>query len=221
MYVIYSLPYFFSFQVRYCSCSIDIWSKSWPFSLDRWLFHNYPLDSTILVILYVFIKHPLIWRGDFSSTWRVTWGYHGVIAWVTQANTTVEQIYYFLIFNIKSIYVLYFHTYMYYKRILVVSNFALAKRWLKKIFKPARNSFKYIYPQNVFRHSMFLWCLSYWFYTHFTGFPITFFLTFRYFRLVSFTIILFIHWVHALLTSSFPLFQVRYHSYSSDIWWAS
>ena len=40
-----------------------------------------------------------------SSLKRVTWGCHGIIVWLTQANTNVGQTY-FLVFNIKR--------YMYY-----------------------------------------------------------------------------------------------------------
>ena len=42
---------------------------------------------------------------------RVMWGCHGITVWLTQTNTSVRQrcIYYFLVFRIKTLYVLYFH----------------------------------------------------------------------------------------------------------------
>ena len=46
-----------------------------------------------------------------SSPGRVMWGCHGVVTWLTQANTNIDQrcIYCFLVFNIKNLYVLCFH----------------------------------------------------------------------------------------------------------------
>ena len=134
------------------------------------------------------------------------WGCHGVATWLTQANINVVQIYYFLVFNIKSIYVLCFHTYIYYKRTLVVFGFALVRWWLEKVFKPARNGFKYIYLQTVFRHLMF-YDVYHIDFILFHTFFLTLFSTFRYSRLVSFIVILFIHWVRDLITPSFLLFS--------------
>ena len=97
-----------------------------------------------------------------------------------------------ILFNIKSIYVLCFHTYMYYKRTLVVSGFALARRLLEKIFRPTQNGFKYIYPQTVFKNLMFIILILYS--SHL--FYLTLFSTSRYSKLVSFMFYL----VHSLST---------------------
>ena len=66
-----------------------------------------------------------------------------------------------------------FHMYMYYKGTLAAFGFALAKRCPEKVFRLARNGFKYIYPQIIFRYTMFYdvyhidLYLSYKFYTYF------------------------------------------------------
>ena len=66
-------------------------------------------------------------------------------------STLVLGIYYFSNFSIKSIYALCFLAYMYYKRTLVVSGFALAKRCLEKVFKPAQKVFKCKCPQTILK----------------------------------------------------------------------
>ena len=76
------------------------------------------------------IPGECIGRGLISSPIRVTWGCHGVIAWLTQANTSVGQSY-FQVFNIdKLMYYVFFiiRTYIYYiQKTLVVSSIALVK----------------------------------------------------------------------------------------------
>ena len=50
--------------------------------------------------------------GDYELTEsRVMWACHSVIAWLTQTNTSVRQrcIYYFLVFRIKTLYILCIH----------------------------------------------------------------------------------------------------------------
>ena len=125
-----------------------------------------------MIIVSLRGKEPLtegIQGGDFSSIGNVTWRCHSVIAWLTQANTSVGQIYYFLIFNIKSIYVLCFHTYIYYKRTLVVSSFALARRRLEKVLGQPKIFLSEVVHRLFFKQILstiliFYYCFSYlWF----------------------------------------------------------
>ena len=64
-----------------------------------------------------------------SSSWRVTWGCHGVTTWLTQANTSIEQCYFQVLNTYNYMYYIFFNirVYIVYKKTLVVSNIALAK----------------------------------------------------------------------------------------------
>ena len=75
---------------------------------------------------------------------RIIWGCHGVVVWLTQANSSVGQrcIYCLLVFILKTYMYYIFIMYMYYKGTLVVSSFVLARRCLEKVFKPACNVLK-------------------------------------------------------------------------------
>ena len=60
----------------------------------------------IMVAPYEEVSSKAILGGDISLSERVTWGCHGVSAWLTQANISVGQTY-FSAFNIK-IYIMLF-----------------------------------------------------------------------------------------------------------------
>ena len=95
---------------------------------------------------------------------------------------------------------------------IVVFGFALARRWLKKVFMPAQNGFKYIYPQTVFKHLMFIILILYS--SHL--FYLTLFSTSRYSKLVSFMFYL-VHslstwFTHSLISPLYRLCTVPAHS---------
>ena len=74
-----------------------------------------------------------------SSSGRVTWGYHGVTAGLTQANTSVGKCYFHVLNTYNYMYYVFFNILIYiiYKRTLVVSSIALAEWRLGKVLRPA------------------------------------------------------------------------------------
>ena len=80
--------------------------------------------------------------GDYELTrGKVTWDATALSRGLLRLTLVSDRDIYmwFFYFCIKTLYVLCFHMYMYYKRTLVVSDFALVRRCLEKVFKPAQN----------------------------------------------------------------------------------
>ena len=120
------------------------------------------------------------------------------------------EIYYFLVFNIKNIYILCFLMYTYYKRILMVSGFALAKRCLEKVFRPARNVLTIIIHKLFSDAWVFIYCFIYW-----SLFFYLLFSTSRYSKLISFMFYLVYSlstwFTHSFIFSIFRLGTVLAH----------
>ena len=83
---------------------------------------------------------------------RVKWGCHGVIAWLTQANTSVRQrcIHYFSVLIIKTYMYYVFNAYMYYKRNTGGLWLRLSLALSGEGFRPAHDILKEIDPHTDF-----------------------------------------------------------------------
>ena len=95
----------------------------------------------------------ILWSSDRNCCgWRLAqrggWLCHGVIAWLTQANTNIGQswIFYFSILINKTYTYYAFNMYMYYKRNTGSLWLRLDPTLSEKVFKPAHDTLKEIDP---------------------------------------------------------------------------
>ena len=119
----------------------------------------------------------------------------------------------------KNIYVLCFHMYMYYKNNIGGLWLHLGHAMTGESFQASWNGFKYIYPQIVFRHSMFYYVY------HIDFIHILQVFTSLCFRFLD-TLGELVLWLSCSFTkyviyslSHFLSFQVRYCFCSFDMWW--
>ena len=107
--------------------------------------------------------------GDYELTGgTVTWGFHGITAWLIQANTNVEQrcIYYFLVLILKTICSIFLTCICIIKGTMVVFDFAMIRRCLRKVFKSARDILKRKWFTYYFSNKSFICCFIYWYCFH-------------------------------------------------------